>query len=58
VLRARVNEVRAGQLSYPAQALEGRAVDDFFFYLREPDVPVHWVGDLACKLHCLYHNLR
>ncbi len=51
MLRARVNEVRAGKLPYPAQPLERGAVDDLLFHLREPDVLVHRVGDLASKVH-------
>src|SRR6185503_6759488 len=56
VLGAGINEMRAGELPYPAQALERGAVDDFFFDLREPDVLVDGIGDLACKVHIVTRN--
>jgi hypothetical protein len=51
MLGAWIDEVSAGQLPYPAQALERRAVDDIFFNLRERDVPVDGICDLACNVH-------
>jgi hypothetical protein len=53
MLRARVDEVRAGKLAYSPEALKSRAVNDVFFRLRKPDIAVYRVRYFACKIQGL-----
>jgi hypothetical protein len=51
VLRARINQVRAGELLYSPQTLEHSRVQKFSFDIGETDISMNWIGDFSGKLH-------